>query len=164
MAIVRWDPFTELTTMTRAMDRILRDSVGSQLLSEGSGGARPASYLPVDVRETQGGYEIQCNLAGFKPEEVEITYSDGVLSIEAQRQTEQKTEEGRWLQREVFQGDWVRRISLPGDIKVDEIAASFDIGVLTVAVPIAPKAQPVKISVGRTESQKKLGSTASSKS
>ncbi|MBJ7601633.1 MAG: hypothetical protein JF888_00295 [Candidatus Dormibacteraeota bacterium] len=42
--------------------------------------------------------------------------------------------------------------------------ASFDNGVLTVAVPIAPKAQPVKISVGRTESQRKLGSTASTKS
>ncbi len=164
MAAVRWDPFGELSTMTRAMDRILRDSAGSPLLSEAGNSGRPASYLPVDVREKQNGYEIECNLPGFKPEDVEITYSEGVLSIEAQRQTERQMDDERWLQREVFQGDWVRRIALPGDVKVGEIAATFDNGVLTVAVPIAPKARPVKISVGATENQKKLQTPKSSKS
>ena len=56
--------------------------------------------------------------------------------------------EGRYLRREVFFGNYRRRLALPADVKPADVKADFENGVLTVQVPRAPKPQPVKVAVG----------------
>lgn len=152
MMLARWDPFPELAHLASTVDELLRGFFNPPL-SEGSG---PTYFLPVDVQETKDGYTLQAALPGFKPEDVEVTFADGVLTIEAKRSQERSQEEARYLRREVYRGNWMRRIMLPGEVKADEIRADFENGILTIHVPVVPKAQPIRIKVGSGAEQKEL--------
>jgi HSP20 family protein len=137
---------TELATLNGTLDRMLRQSF-TPMWTNGQPGVT-TYYLPVDVSEDGESYRIQATLPGFKPEQVEVTVNDGVLSIEAKRSEEKTEGEGRYLRREVLFGNYRRRLSLPGDVKAEDIKADFENGVLTVRVPRAPKPQPVKVAIG----------------
>ena len=137
---------TELAALSGTTDRMFREFFGPTWTN---GQAAVNTYqLPIDVSETEDGYRVRATLPGFKPDQVEVTVSDGVLSIEAKRSEEKTEENGRYLRREVFSGNYRRQLTLPRDVKAEDITADFENGVLTVQVPRAPKPQPVKVAIG----------------
>ena len=147
--MIRWSPSAELARVHSAMDRLYDDFFGS-VTNEGDGNrlrTLPSYSLPLDVREVDSGYEIQAQVPGFKPEEVDVTYSDGVLRIQAQHSEETQRESGGWLRREVAYGNFQRTIQLPGDVNEEDISAQFENGILTVTVPKVPRPQPKRIEV-----------------
>lgn len=115
--------------------------------------------LPLEVKRTGEGYQVQAPLAGFKPEEVEVTFADGTLTISAKRSEERKTEEGRFLHREFSYGSFTRQIRLPAEVKAEDISAGFENGMLTIDVRYA-EAKPVKIEIGGS-AQPELASSKS---
>ena len=151
MAIARWSPFQELTTLHTTMDRLFTDMLegGDDTATSGM----PTFRLPIDISETDNGYLIKAPIAGFKPEEVEVHLSDGVLSISAKHKEEKTEKKGKYLRREVALGNFERQIALPKDVRGEDIKATFNNGVLAVEVPRAPKSQPKRIEV-RTDEQK----------
>jgi len=81
--VIRWSPSTELANLHGTMDRLFQDFFGP---STGNGDLRtgmPSYLLPIDVKEVENGYQVQAPTPGFKPEEVEVTFSDGILNIRA---------------------------------------------------------------------------------
>jgi HSP20 family protein len=128
------------------MDRLFSDVFG-EAYGGGDEGRSPMFHLPVDIKETEDGYVIKAPVPGFKPEDVEITFSDGVLTISANQREEKEEKEGQYLRREIAFGNYQRRIALPGDIRADGIKARFEDGVLSIQVPRAPKPEPVRIQV-----------------
>jgi HSP20 family protein len=142
--LTRWEPFPELTTA----DRMFRGLFAPVWPLWTNGSSAVATYsLPVDVSETDEGYTVRATLPGFKPEQVEVSVTDGMLSIEAKRSEEKTEEKGRYLRREVFSGNYRRQLTLPGEVKPEDVKASFEDGVLTVRVPRAPRPQPVKVAI-----------------
>ena len=107
-----------------------------------------AQRSAVDVQRTDGGYRFQAALPGFKPEDVEVTLEQGVLTLSGKRSEEQRTEQGRYLRREVFAGSFRRRFALPATVTADDVVATFENGLLTVDVAYAPESRAVKIPVG----------------
>jgi HSP20 family protein len=142
------------------MDRLFSDVFGNayQGSMAGNGDTSDALtyHLPVNIAETEQGYRIEAPVPGFKPEDVEVTFSDGVLSLRATRSEEQTREEGSYIRREISFGNYQRQISLPGEVRADRIKATFDNGVLKVEVPRAPKPEPRRIEVQPGESAKQL--------
>lgn len=145
----RWMTPGDLYQATRTMDRIFDEFFGS------GGSAGPASAegpatlptytLPVDVFETDTSYVLTAPVPGFDPEQVELTYDQGVLTIQANAQPLQV--QGRWVRQERPYGSWFRRLQLPEQVEGDKIAADFDRGLLTVTIPKMAQAQPVRIPV-----------------
>jgi len=73
MAIARWSPFQELTTLHTTMDRLFGDMAEN---NANSGTTDMTTFrLPVDIAETDNGYLIKAPVPGFKPEEVEVSRS-----------------------------------------------------------------------------------------
>jgi HSP20 family protein len=145
MAITHRTPVNELTSLHSAMDRLF-----GEMFEAGGAGDRAemsAYRLPVDITEDERGYVIKAPVPGFKPEDVEVTFSDGVLSINARHKEERQEKEGTYLRREVVYGNFQRQIALPGDVKGENIKASFENGVLSVEVPRAARPQPLRIAV-----------------
>src|SRR5439155_21019816 len=112
---------------------------------EGEGMMGPTYYLPVDIKETDNGYLVEAPVPGFKPEDVEVTFSDGVLSINASRREEREEKEGRYLRREIAFGNYQRRIALPGDVQAKNITARFDDGARREEGPRATKPEPRRV-------------------
>ena len=166
MAIARWRPSNDLASLHHTMDRLFSDVFGDSFAGrgEGEGLMAPTYYLPVDIKETENGYLVEAPVPGFKPEDVEVTFSDGVLTINATRreEREEKKEEGRYLRREIAFGNYQRRIALPGDVQSDNIKARFDDGVLRVEVPRASRPEPRRIEVQPGEQARQEPSDASS--
>ena len=166
MAIARWRPTNELMGLHSAMDRLFSDMFGEMGMSsmgDGGEGGAPIFHLPVNIKETERGYMIEAPVPGFKPEDVDITFSDGVLSIRAQRSEQKSEKEANYLRREVGYGSYMRQITLPGAIKADAIKASFDDGMLMVEVPRAPKPRPAHIEVQRGQRSKQMAESGSGK-
>jgi HSP20 family protein len=153
MAISRWTPIGELTGLNTVMDRLF----GELLQGETEGAMREGAIfrLPVDITESEQGYEIRAPIPGFKPEEVEVTVTDGVLTINA-KHSEEKTEKKRgYLRREMAYGTFMRQIALPPDVRAENIKAGFENGVLTVNVPRAAKPKPHRVAIERSKEKSK---------
>jgi HSP20 family protein len=159
--MIRWTPSTELANLHGAMDRLFEDFFGPTTSSGGNGQRLvPTYFLPLDVKEVENGYEITAPIPGFKPEEVDVTFADGVLKISAEHSQQTSKEHAGYLRREVSFGNYQRAIQLPGDVKEDDISASFDNGMLTVMVPKVPRPQPKKIQVTAGSKKQLVGSAS----
>ena len=158
--MIRWSPSTELANLHGAMDRLFQDFFGPSTGGGSQQAGMPSYMLPIDVREAGNWYEVQAPVPGFKPDEVEVTFADGVLNIKAEHSEETSREQGGYLRREVAYGNYQRSIQLPGDIEEDEISADFEHGVLIVKVPKAQRPEPKKIQV-TSGSRKQLAGTGS---
>ena len=101
--------------------------------------------LPLDIRQTEEAYWIEASVPGFRPEDVEITLDENVLTIHGTRRPAETM--GGYVQRERQLTSVHRNVTLPAQVKAEEITARFENGVLTVMVPRAQKAQPIRIPV-----------------
>jgi len=150
MAITRWSPVGELASLHTAMDRLFSDFFGGSAVEPESNGSSSAWYLPLDIVDTEGAYQVKAAVPGFTPEDVEVTFNDGVLSITAQHREDKTDKAGTYLRRELRLGNYARSVQLPGGVRPQDIKASFDSGMLTVEIPKAARPQPVKIQIGRS--------------
>lgn len=152
--MIRWSPSTELANLHSAMDHLFDDFFGQAPASGGSRQRGRSTYLlPLDIRDVDNGYEIRAAVPGFKPEEVEVTLTEGVLRIAARHSEVSTEDKGGYLRREMAFGDFERTIQLPGDVKEEDISAEFEDGMLILSIPKAPRPQPRKIQVAGPQKQ-----------
>ena len=100
-------------------------------------GKHARAVMKTDVRETDGTYELDIDLPGFKKDDVQAELKDGYLTIAAQTQSESedKDEKGTYVRKERFSGKCSRTFYVGDDIEEDDIRAKFEDGVLKIAVP-----------------------------
>jgi HSP20 family molecular chaperone IbpA len=84
-----------------------------------------------DVTRTENGYEVEVPVPGFKPEDVEVTYQDDVISVSAKSD------------RRSFS----RSFTVPEDVDPDKIEANVSNGMLLLTLSRRPEAQPRRITV-----------------
>jgi HSP20 family protein len=152
MALVRWNPWGELFDLHNQLDQLFQ-SVTTETPRNGS----QYSNLPVDIRQSEDAFTIEASVAGFRPEDVEVTFDDGVLTIRGTHRDEQEQNSGSYVRRERKQTSVFRQISLPAEVRADEIKANFSNGVLTITVPRAQKAQPKRIQVTTADAEQQNG-------
>ncbi|HEV2953121.1 MAG TPA: Hsp20/alpha crystallin family protein [Candidatus Dormibacteraeota bacterium] len=161
MNVRYWDPWADVLQAQRDMDRLFDQvfgQAGSRRAVVGEGDEKTTYLLPVDILEDKGAYKLTASVPGFAPEDVDVTWHEGVLAIEAK--APDRKVEGTWLRKERGYGSASRRLQLPSQIEPDRISASFENGVLTVTVPKAQAAQPVKIAVNGVPPRLEPGQTS----
>jgi HSP20 family molecular chaperone IbpA len=73
MVMNRWNPWTDLLSMH---DQLLFNEGLGHGVSE-----RTTHTLPIDIRQSDEAFEIEASVPGFKPEDIEITFDENVLTI-----------------------------------------------------------------------------------
>jgi HSP20 family protein len=143
MALVRWNPWGELDTLHSQMDQLFQQVFGEQLARNGG----DTVSLPVDIRQTDNAFVLEASVPGFRPEDVEVTFDNGILTIKGERSDEAERKEGDYVRRERRAASVYRQVSLPSEVEAERISAGFENGVLSITVPRTPKAQPKRIPV-----------------
>ena len=97
----------------------------------------------VDVYEKDNSVEISAELAGVKKEDIDISFSDGYLTIEGEKKTTEKTdkEKDNYHINERWYGMLRKSIYLGDRVDVDNAKAKFENGVLSISLP---KKEPSK--------------------
>src|SRR2546421_9035847 len=75
--LTRYDPFREALSLRRAMDQLFEQS----FVNPRGIAALPSMAAPIDVRDTNNGYEVDVSLPGVRPEDVELTVDQNTLTI-----------------------------------------------------------------------------------
>ena len=90
--------------------------------------------MKCDIYEHDNKYHIEMDIPGYKKDENKLESNKGNIVITAEKKEETKDEHKKYLRKERVYGKIQRSFYL-GDIKEDEIEASFKDGVLEVVVP-----------------------------
>ncbi|ARO88373.1 heat-shock protein Hsp20 [Nitrosospira lacus] len=145
MAIARYEPWSLLNQLHKELDRV-REGGG------GEGSAATAEWAPaVDIKEEADKFVLLADLPGVKPEEIDVSMEDGVLTIRGEKRTEAKTEKEGYKRVERTYGSFYRRFSLPDTANSDAISAKTNHGVLEIVIPKREAVQPKKINVTSAE-------------
>jgi len=129
-------PFRGVYDVQGEVDRLFDEMLGG--LSRGrrrQGGQQLAEWAPaIDVLTKDGDLVVRAELPGVKPEDVDITLQNGVLTISGEHKTDQEEERGGYHVRERRYGSFRRSMTLPEGTDESKIHARFEDGVLEVTV------------------------------
>ena len=142
-----WELFEDLRAMQDEMLRATRGQgwrPGQQFTS----GTTPAVWPPaVDISETKDAYLVAVELPGVKADDLEITFEDGLLTIQGERRFAHDSAEEKMHRTERYYGAFRRSITLPSHVEADKIEASVQDGVLQILVPKAAEVLAKRIAV-----------------
>jgi HSP20 family protein len=139
MALVRWDPFSELNSLHDQVNSMFNQTIGN---ARPGGGMLPA----VDVYDNDKQLTIEAHLPSFKESEISIEQHENELAIKAEHQGKEEDREKKYLVRESL-SSYYRRFTLPKNSDVEGIEAHFEDGVLKLTVPYKELPQPRKITL-----------------
>ena len=140
--LTRFDPFGEAMTLREAMNSLFEDSFVNPV------GRSQGGSMPLDVAETKDAFIVEAALPGVKPEDLDVTIQDNVLTITGvSRQEDRSGEKPNYHRVERRFGRMTRSISLPTQVQSDKVEANLTHGVLHLSIPKAEAVRPRKIAV-----------------
>lgn len=110
-------------------------------------GDSPSEFPPINMWENDGVLFAEVALAGYKPDEVNVSFSGDELRIEGKHEIARDEEHASYHRKERQVTSFARAITVPFPVNSDKVQANFSNGVLTVQLPKAKEAQPLKIKV-----------------
>jgi len=132
--VLTFDPFREF-------DRLAGQVFGATT----SGGAAPVA-MPIDLYRSGDHFVLHCDLAGVNPGSVDVSIDGRVLTVRAERSSRTDADV-HWVRRERATGTFERRLNVGDGLDLDNIAATWQEGVLTLTIPIAEAARPRRIAI-----------------
>jgi HSP20 family protein len=155
MAIMtRWDPFQDLRSAQEEMAQMSPMLAHALGLYAQQGSSRATAWAPaLDISERKDAYLVTVELPGVEADDLEITMEDGLLTIQGERHVAHDSSEQQFHRVERRYGAFRRSITLPAQVRAEQIEASVDNGVLQILVPKMEEATPkrIKIRPGQAE-------------
>ena len=149
MTLVRYNPNRGYLSMQDTMNSL----VNALFNTESSLTDEAAEFSPrMDMKETEDAYTVKLTMPGINKDDIDISVSDGVLTIkgETKEEAENEDEKAKYLVREHRHCSYYRSVRLPSEVVADKAEAEYKNGVLLLTLPkaeeVKPKSIPVKIS------------------
>ncbi|KAJ0465858.1 putative small heat shock protein HSP20 [Helianthus annuus] len=125
-----WDPFQGFSSVLSNLPESSRETTA-------------IANTRIDWKETPEAHVFKADLPGLKKEEVKVEVEEGrVLQISGERSRENEEKNDKWHRVERSSGKFLRRFRLPENVKMDQVKAAMENGVLTVTVPKAEVKKP----------------------
>jgi HSP20 family protein len=146
--IRRPSPIADVVSFRDAMERWFDDRLFRPiwpLTREGEPVVAPA----LDLYMTAEAVIAKVALPGLKPEDVDVTIGEDVVTISGSYKDEKETTEAGYLNRELSHGTFSRSFTIPTAVKAESATAQFKDGLLTLTLPKSEEVKPkhVKIEV-----------------
>lgn len=112
----------------------------------------PSFVPPMNVWENGDTLFVELEIPGLKLEDVEVSFDQGELTLKGHKKFEAK-ENMPLHRRERRYGEFARSVTIPWDIKTDQIGAELKDGILTVSLPKAEASKPRKVAIKYVETK-----------
>jgi HSP20 family protein len=147
MALVRWEPVRELTSIQNEMNRLFNTFFDTP--TPGNGGANALRrWIPaMDLVETDEHFVLKADLPGLTEADVNLEVEDNVLTVSGERKAEHEDKREGYVRVERSFGSFRRSLTLPEGIDPEAVQASFDNGVLEVRIPKPEERKPRKVAI-----------------
>lgn len=144
MTLVRWEPFREIDTLQRQMNRLFDDFTPTKADRNGFKFVPPA-----ELEETDDAIHLKLEVPGMQADDLDIQVSAEAISIKGERKSESKTEEKGVTRTEFRYGQFERVIPLSARVQNDKVEAEYKDGILRLTLPKAEdeKNKVVKVKV-----------------
>src|SRR5713226_4279700 len=145
--LTRWEPFREFTTLQDRMNRLFRDSFGS----ESQEALASTSFAPaVDVYEDEHNVTLKIEVPGIDEKDIDVRIENNTLTVHGERKFEKEEKEENFRRVERQYGSFTRSFTLPNTVDSDKVSAHYDKGVLKITLAKKAEAKPkqIKVNVG----------------
>ncbi len=132
MTMQYWDPMNEIRRMEESFNRMWKGRGG---LSVHNGDTIENWGIPLDVIEEPNEIVVKASLPSVKPEDIEVTIEDGVMTLKGETKTEREEKDKNFLMKERAYGTFYRSLRLPQSVDTDKVQTNFENGVLTLNFP-----------------------------
>jgi HSP20 family protein len=142
MAITRWDPFREVVALQNRVNSLFRD------LNEGDDPVAAASFVQaVDIYEDAQKVMLKLEVPGIDQKDLDVRIEDHTLTVKGERKFESEEKEQNFHRIERRYGSFYRAFTLPSTVDTENVAASYNAGVLKLELKKKPEAQPKQIEI-----------------
>ncbi len=158
--ITRWDPFREFSTLQDRMNRLFRDTQGSEGRDEY---LTSTSFAPpVDVYEDEHSIALKVEVPGIDEKDIDIRVENNTLTLHGERKFEKEEKEENFRRVERHYGSFTRSFTLPNTVDAEKIQANYEKGILKISLAKKAESRPkqIKVNVG---SEKALDSKPAGK-
>jgi HSP20 family protein len=135
-SVVKWTPFWDLDVMERRMRRMLEDF-----------GVAPSPLPAADMYETEKELVVELDVAGFEEKELALEVSDHTLTVKGERMKEKEEKEKSFYLHERLEKHFERKFTLPPEVDLEHVEATFKTGVLEVHIPKIEQAKARTIEI-----------------
>jgi HSP20 family protein len=146
--ITRWDPFREFTTVQDRLNRLFRESYGSEGREEA---LTTSAFAPaVDVYEDEHNVTLKVQVPGIDEKDIDIRIENNTLTLHGERRFEKEEKEENFRRVESSYGSFTRSFTLPQTVDAEKVTADYSKGVLKITLPKKAEAKPkqIKVNVG----------------
>jgi len=135
-------------SLRQIMDRLVESAFVAPPLPAGNDGGVNSPAL--NAYEEGNFLVVEAQVPGMKPEDIDVSIEQGVLTIQGKTQAEQEHEERNYLSHEYQLGSFSRSVRLPETVDADGVTATYEQGVLRLTLPKAAqtKIQHIRIASG----------------
>ena len=100
-------------------------------------GKNAKRMMKTDIRETEGSYELDVDLPGFKKDEIKASLENGYLTISAAKglDKDEKDKDGKYIRQERYAGAMSRSFYVGNGVHQDDIHAKYEDGILKLSIP-----------------------------
>ncbi|MBN1161828.1 MAG: Hsp20/alpha crystallin family protein [Dehalococcoidales bacterium] len=131
MVLQRWEPFRDLRQMEETMNRLWRGFGGTPAYRDG---AEDWNIL-IDVVQQKDDIIVKASIPGVKPEELDISIEDNLLTLKAERKPDIEGKDITYLMQERPFGSFFRALHLPDTVDTNKVKSKYENGVLTLTMP-----------------------------
>jgi HSP20 family protein len=145
MALVRWEPVRELSSIQSEMNRLFNTFFDTPTAGNGQGARR---WIPaMDLVETDDAFVLKADLPGLAEDDVNIEVEENVLTVSGERKAEHEEKREGFVRVERSYGSFRRSLTLPEGVDPEAVSASFEKGVLEVRIPKPEQRKPRKVAI-----------------
>lgn len=129
MALIRWEPFREVDTLQREMNRLF-ESLAPE--------ANVTNFVPAaEMHDTPEAIQLKVEVPGIEAQDLDVQVTAEAVSVAGERRSESRTENQGVVRSEFRYGKFQRVIPLPARIQNTEVKAEFKDGILHLTLPKA---------------------------
>ncbi|MBW4678900.1 MAG: Hsp20/alpha crystallin family protein [Microcoleus vaginatus WJT46-NPBG5] len=146
MALIRWEPFREIDSLQREMNRLF-----DTLTPAAEGRTNGVAFIPAaEMQETPEAIHLKLEVPGLEAKDLDVQVTAEAVAISGERRSENKTEENGMVRSEFRYGKFQRVIPLPGRVQNNQVQAEYKDGILQLRLPKAEeeKNRVIKVNLG----------------